>query len=124
MKNKGFTLIELLGVIVVLSLLLLIIVPSVTSSIKKGQKEADENTTNSIVLAAKNWASDNRATVKNSSTYTVTVSTLQNGGYLDKNIKLPSKGCSLNGASVTITTTKTTNNTKYSYKYNAPSDCK
>ena len=124
MKNRGFTLIELLGVIVILSLLLLIIIPSVTSNIKKGQKEADNDTTNSIVLAAKNWASDNKETVKDNSPYTVTVSTLQSDGYLPKNIKLPSKGCSLNNASVTITATETTNNTKYDYKYNSPADCK
>ena len=123
MKNKAFTLIELLGVIVILSLLLLIIVPSVTSSIKKGQKEADEDTKNSIVLAAKNWLSDNKATVKNTTSYTVNVSTLQNGGYLDKNIKLPSKGCSLDNASVTINVSQKTNNTKYTYTYNAPAEC-
>ena len=122
MRNKGFTLIELLGVIVILSLLLLVIVPSVTSSIQKGQKEADKDATDSIVLAARNWLSDNKALVNTS--YTVTVSTLQNGGYLPKDIKLPSKGCSLNGASVTITATEKTNNTVYNYKYNAPNDCK
>ena len=54
MKSKGFTLIELLGVIVVLALLALIIVPSVTKSIQNGQKEADENTKNSIILSARN----------------------------------------------------------------------
>lgn len=124
MKNKGFTLIELLGVIVILSLLMLVIIPSVTSSIKKGQNESDKDAQDSIVLAARNWLSDNKATVNNASPYTVTVSTLQSGGYLPKDIKLPSKGCSLNNASVTITATETANNTKYDYKYNAPNDCK
>lgn len=124
MKNKGFTLIELLGVIVILSLLLFVIVPSVTSSIQKGQDEADKDTQDSIVLAARDWLSDNKATVNNATSYTVTVSTLQSGGYLPKDIKLPSKGCSLNNASVTITATETANNTKYNYKYNAPNDCK
>ncbi len=122
MKNKGFTLIELLGVIVILSLLLLIIVPSVTSSIKKGQNNADDNTRDSIILGARNWLSDNKATVKDQTSYTVNVSTLQSGGYLPKNIKLPSNSsCSLDTASVTITITKTANNTKYSYKYNKAS---
>lgn len=124
MKNKGFTLVELLGVIVILSVLLMVIVPSVVGSIKDGQKNADESTTNSIVLAARNWLSDNKATMGNQTTYTVTVSTLKNEGYLEGEITLPSKGCSLNNASVTITATKTAHNTKYDYKYNAPSDCK
>ena len=124
MNKNGFTLIELLGVIVILSLLVIIIVPSVTSSIQRGNKEADENTKNSIVLAARNWLSDNKTIVNDSLTYTVTVETLQSEGYLEENIKLPSKDCSLDGASVTITATETENNTKYDYTYNAPDDCK
>ena len=124
MKSKGFTLIELLGVIVILSLLLMVIVPSVVSSIQDGQENADESTTNSIVLAARNWLSDNKDVMSNRTSYTVTVSTLKSGGYLEGDITLPSKGCSLNSASVTITATKKTNNTKYDYKYNAPNNCK
>ncbi len=120
MKNKGFTLIELLGVIVVLSLLLIIIIPSVTGSIKKGQKEADEDTKNSIILAARNWLSDNRSLV--TSSYTISVSKLQEGGYIE-DVTLPSKGCSLNNATVTIELTETENNKKYDFTYNAPSDC-
>lgn len=124
MKNKGFTLIELLGVIVILSLLLMVIVPSVVSSIQDGQENADESTTNSIVLAARNWLSDNKDVMSNRTSYTVTVSTLKSGGYLEGDITLPSKGCSLNSASVTITAIKKTNNTRYDYKYNAPNNCK
>ena len=77
MKSKGFTLIELLGVIIILSLLLMIIVPSVVGSIQDGQENADESTTNSIVLAARNWLSDNRDVVENNSPYTITVATLK-----------------------------------------------
>ena len=124
MKNKGFTLIELLGVIIILSLLLMVIVPSVVSSIQDGQENADESTTNSIVLAARNWFSDNKDVMSNRTSYTVTVSTLKSGGYLEGDITLPSKGCSLNSASVTITATEKSNTTKYDYKYNAPNNCK
>ena len=121
MKSKGFTLIELLGVIVVLSLLALIIVPSVTKSIQNGQKEADESTKSSIILSARNWLSDNKELV--TSSYTITVKTLQDEGYIDKNIKLPSKGCSLDGASVTITRNEKEHNTKFDYKLNLPDNC-
>lgn len=124
MKNRGFTLVELLGVIIILSLLLMVIVPSVVSSIQNGQENADESTTNSIVLAARNWLSDNRDIVENNSPYTITVATLKSEGYLEGDITLPSKGCSLNSASVTITATEKANNTKYDYKYNAPNNCK
>ncbi len=122
MNNKAFTLIELLGVIVILSLLLLVIVPNVTGSIKKGQEEADNDTKDSIVLGARNWLSDNKAKV--TSSYTVKVSDMQNEGYLPNNIKLPSKGCSLDNASVTITVTNLSNGQKkYNYKYNPVNDC-
>ena len=124
MKNRGFTLVELLGVIIILSLLLMVIVPSVVSSIQDGQENADESTTNSIVLAARNWFSDNKDVMSNRTSYTVTVSTLKSGGYLEGDITLPSKGCSLNSASVTITATEKSNTTKYDYKYNAPNNCK
>ena len=112
MKNRGFTLVELLGVIIILSLLLMVIVPSVVSSIQNGQENADESTTNSIVLAARNWFSDNKDVMSNRTSYTVTVSTLKSGGYLEGDITLPSKGCSLNSASVTITATEKSNTTK------------
>lgn len=122
MNNKAFTLIELLGVIVILSLLLLVIVPNVTGSIKKGQEEADNDTKDSIVLGARNWLSDNKAKV--TSSYTVKVSDMQNEGYLPDNIKLPSKGCSLDNASVTITVTNLSNGQKkYDYKYNPVNNC-
>ncbi len=123
MNKKGFTLIELLGVIVILALILALIVPSVTSVIKSGNESADESTKDSIVQAARNWLSDNRDIVNNNSPYTVTVATLQSEGYLEEDIVLPSKECSLNEASVTITATEMENNTKYDYTYNAPDDC-
>ena len=49
---------------------------------------------------------------------------MQNEGYLPDNIKLPSKGCSLDNASVTITVTNLSNGQKkYNYKYNPVNDC-
>lgn len=90
MKKKGFTLIELIGVIVILALLLLLIVPSVTNSIKKGQSTSSSSQIENMILAAKNWASDHKSSLPGKgSELSVTLKTLQNGGYIDKDIKNP-----------------------------------
>ena len=117
MKNKGFTLAELLGTIVILSAILLIIVPSVTSNIKKSQTNADENTKENIILSAQNWASDNKTILNNKTTYNLSLVTLQDGGYLEKNIKLPSTSETIENACVTITVKQTENKPVYSYVY-------
>lgn len=117
MKNKGFTLIELLGTIVILSAILLIVVPSVTSSIKKSQANADESTKESIILAAQNWASDNKNILNNKSSYNVSLATLYDGGYLEENVKLPSTSETIENACVIITVKQTENKIAYSYAY-------
>lgn len=86
MKNKGFTLIELVGTIVIISLILLIVTPAISNSLKKGVSNADKQMEESIIMAAKNYFSDN----KNRSC--VKLSTLQEEGYADINIKKPSDG--------------------------------
>lgn len=116
MKKNGFTLIELVGTIVILSLALIIVVPTVTKNLRTGMTDADEKTKASIELAAKNWAIDNMETVGNS--YCVTVSTLQNGGYLDNNLKMPSNGKSdINNAGVQISLKSGTDKKTYTYTY-------
>ncbi len=115
MKKNGFTLIELIGTIVILSLALIILVPVVTKQVKDGMEKSDKNTKASIELAAKNWAIDNMGTVGNG--YCVTVATLQNGGYLDKNLKMPSSGASINSAGVQISIKSGTDKKTYTYTY-------
>ena len=60
MENRGFTLIELIGVIIILALLTLIIVPNVVSNLREGISESKEYQNDSIILGAKNWASDHK----------------------------------------------------------------
>ena len=119
MKNKGFTLIELIGTIVILSLLLLIISPLVTRSIKEGTEKADNQAKTSIELAAKNWASDNKGLLPKTQNgvYKIKVSDMQNQGYLDDDIKLPSTSANINSSCVYITKTNATNSAKHTYKY-------
>ncbi len=117
MKNKGFTLIELLGVIVILSAILLIIVPGVTSNIKKAQNNSDENTKENIILAAQNWASDNKSVLNSKTSYSVALKTLQDEGYLEDDIKLPSTGSKIENACVVISIKQTENKPSYTYTY-------
>ncbi|MBR3897933.1 MAG: type II secretion system protein [Bacilli bacterium] len=116
MKKNGFTLIELVGTIVILSLALIIVVPTVTKNVRNGMIDADTNAKSSIELAAKNWATDNMGTVGES--YCVKVLDLQNQGYLDKNLKMPSNGnANINNAGVRIGIKAGTDKKTYTYKY-------
>lgn len=125
MNNKGFTLVELLGVIILLALIALITIPNISSGIKKGREEADKQIKDNIVLASKNWALDNKnllPTVSNQ-TYKVTISNLQSGGYIDKNLELPSTGNKLENICVIITNTGKTTKGINKYKYEYSENC-
>ena len=79
--KKGFTLIELIGVVLILGLMVAIIAPEATKVLKKGTIKVDEQTKSSIVLAARNWAIDNKSKVQNNCY--VTLQTLEQGEYVD-----------------------------------------
>lgn len=121
MNKKAFTLVELLGVIILLSLLMMILVPTISGVIKSGREEADKQLENNIILATKNWATDNKSTlpVNVGGKTKVTIQTLQNEGYIDKKLKLPSTKEELTNAWVCIINiTKEGSITKqYDYKY-------
>ena len=119
MKNKGFTLIELIGTIIILSLLLLIIAPLVTRSIKEGAEKTDNQVKTNIEIAAKNWASDNKGYLPKTQNgvYKIKVSEMQEQGYLDDDIKLPSTASSINSSCVYITKENATGSAKDKYKY-------
>ncbi len=102
MKNKGFTLIELVGTLVILSLMLLIITPAISNSLKKGVQDADKQTQGSIIMAAKNYFSDNK------DKDCVNLSDLQSEGYIDDVVN-PSDGTHITGVVVK-------NGTEYEFK--------
>lgn len=122
MKNRGFTLVELLGVIVLLVLLAMITIPTIGSAIKNGKEKADKQTKENIVLAARNWAVDNKSSLpkETNQKISVTIDQLQESGYLDKNIEMPSTGNVITGTCVDITNITKTESVKkqYDYKYN------
>ena len=122
MKNRGFTLIELIGTIVILALILLIVTPVITRSIKQGVDDSDDQVKESIVLAAKNWASDHKDQLPvNDVPLFVFVNDLQSAGYLDDDVKLPS-GKSL-GSCVKITKMSDESASKKTYEYEYSKDC-
>lgn len=59
-KIKAFTIIELLGVIVIIGALATIIMPSVSKYINAGKTEYDKALEEELLLAGKNYYSDNR----------------------------------------------------------------
>lgn len=123
MNKKGFTLIELLGVIVLLVLIAMITIPVISSGIKQGKENADRQIKENIVLAARNWAADNKQTLVDNPTYNVTITTLQNSGYIDKDIKLPSTDEVITNACVEIKDVTKSGAVKRQYEYTYKENC-
>ena len=105
MRQKGFTLIELVGVIVLVSLMVLIIVPTVEKSVKVGQVKADKQLKDNMILAAKSWAVDNKGKMPQEPGVKINIwlSDLQKDGYIERDIKLPSTGASIDEACIEVT---------------------
>jgi len=88
MSKRAFTLIELMGVVIILSLLVMIAVPIVDKYIKQLKSESVEVQEEALVLAAKNWASDNKESLPLDGKATcVSLQTLMELGYLDLDIE-------------------------------------
>ncbi len=125
MNNKGFTLIELLGVIVLLVLITMIIIPTISTAIKQGKEKADTQTKENIVLAARNWAADNKKilTEEAKPIYNVKIITLQQNGYIDNDIKLPSTDEKITNACVEIKDVTKSESIKKQYEYKYIENC-
>lgn len=115
MNRKGFTLVELIGVIVILSLLALIIIPNVVTYLQKGISDSKEYQNESIILGAKNWASDHKDELPGDGEVSpFPIKIFQDSGYIDNDLKDPETGeaIDVNGTCVFITN----NGKKYSYE--------
>ena len=136
MKNRGFTLVELLATIAILAVVALITVPTISNSINKYKNSLYENQINQILSAAKVWASDNIGILPNDTNseieidytdiqtgnipenykkLTITLSLLQQNGYISKEIKNNKTG-ELFDENITIDIIK--NNSKLDYEIN------
>ncbi|MBE6160283.1 MAG: type II secretion system protein [Lactobacillales bacterium] len=107
MNKKGFTLIELLAVIVILGLVALVAITTVSGAIKSYKNSLYQNQINNIESAAHVWGSDHMLLLPNDSSTTgstceyeninncptsynkliLNLSVLQDGGYIDKDLK-------------------------------------
>lgn len=110
--RKGFTLVELLGVIVILGIIGVIVTPVVQNLIKESGVDACKIQVESFIKAAKNYTSQNPYKDYSS----VTLSKLQEDGFLEGGeIKNPTGGNFDLNSSVIITKNGYGN---YSYTYN------
>ena len=94
MNNKGFTLIEILGVIVVLTILSLITIPVIDVALNKGKEGLSETQKNQVIKGLKDYYTENPSglnSVSDDSSHPtcISVTTLQEAGFLPANIKDP-----------------------------------
>ena len=121
MKKNGFTLIELLAVIVILGLIALVSVSAITGTLKSYKNELYETQIENIESAARVWASDNMLLLPNGeeevtceysdinncptdyNELVISLTDLQNGGYIDKELKNPKTKKSFDNIEIIIT---------------------
>ena len=132
MNKKGFTLIELLAVIVILGLVALVTVSVISGATKAYKHKLYENQIDNIESAARVWGSDNMLLLPNVSDsdssiceyeninncptnynkLVINLTDLQNGGYIDKNLKNVKTKKSFENVEIVITK----NNKKIEYE--------
>lgn len=87
--KKGFTLIELLAVIVIVGVISSIAFITVDKSIKDSKNNLYNTQVNTIYDGAQAWATDNISKLDGKDFYCITLKTLQDSGYVQKNIINP-----------------------------------
>lgn len=122
--KKGFTLVEMIATLVILSIIAVIVTPNIYVSIKDYKNRLFETQMDNIKQSAKNWAVDNvdKLPTSESNSLAVTISDLQDGGYIDDNLENPRDGGVFDDSSVfTLITCEyvedETGNLASNYKY-------
>ena len=86
MNNKGFTLMEILGVITLLALISLVVIMATTKPLKESKETLYQTQLEEIKSAAEMWRTDNIELIPNTGYYSITLKTLQDNGYIKKEI--------------------------------------
>ncbi|MEK5036018.1 type II secretion system protein [Paenibacillus sp. FSL R7-0302] len=103
--QKGFTLIELLAVIVILGIIAVIAIPLVGNIISNAKADSDVATARQVYDAARLYIAGEKDGKFNTIPATkVYVKTLQEKGYLDNGLSLPSTKATVTGGEVIFTT--------------------
>ena len=93
LNKKAFTLVELLSVVVLLGVISIIIIPNITKLLTDSKTDLYNNQIEVIKVAAKLWTSneENKLFLINNQEwpYVITLGDLQDGAYIDKDIKNP-----------------------------------
>jgi type IV pilus assembly protein PilA len=102
MNNKGFTLMEILGVITLLALISLVIIIATNKSLKDSKETLYKAQLEEIKSAAEMWKTDNITSIPETNETTITLQTLQDNGYIKKDIINPKTGEQFNNFTIKI----------------------
>lgn len=114
-NKKGFTLIELMAVIVILGIITVIVYPTIDESIFKSKDTAYQTQVSDIINGAKNWAADNATLLPDKGkSVSVTLGTLQDGGYVNDDLQNPKNKKTI-ARSSSVKITNQSNQFKYDF---------
>lgn len=118
--KKAFTLIELLSVIIILGIILTLTIPTVLGIINKSKDNAYNSQIENIINAAKFYISDEKDEISDleniGDVYYVTLTELNNNGYLEIPIINPKTDAAFEVANSYVKVRKTTTNS-FTYEF-------
>ncbi|ULO07980.1 type II secretion system protein [Paenibacillus sp. 19GGS1-52] len=103
-NQKGFTLIELLAVIVILGIIAVIAIPLIGNVISNAKEDSDVATARQIYDASRLYiVGESNGKFNSTTPVTVTIAQMQDKGYLDSPLSLPSSKVTISAGTVYYT---------------------
>lgn len=119
-SRRGFTLIEIIGVIALLAVILLVAAPTIIKTLKSTEDSEYSTYVENITLAAETYLQRNRERYPQlehiGGIVTITVGTLQEEGFVKKNLKNPKTDANVNEADYIEVTVQSDGSYTYKYK--------